>query len=179
MEGEIILPSISYIYIGDYMYRIYVGEDIINKETFNEDGFREKIKLSITKKIEASVHVSKYEENTVERELKELSPDIFVNVIIEITKTINEIIAYTNEDNIMSNGLTKEIYRKVKELFKEEERRDVRYLNKVTSKNIICSTEIPAAMIVVKMVNIDEEKLNKIIENISMGIEGYFQIKFC
>lgn len=179
MEGEIILPSISYIYIGDYMYKIYVSEDIIENKILDENNFKEKIKISISSKVEANVSVSKYEESIVESNLEQLNPDIFVNIIIESNKNVNEITAYTNEDNIMSNGLTKEIYKKIKELFREDERRDIRYINKVTSKNIICNTHIPATMIVIKMINIDEEKLNKIIENISLGIKDYFQIKFC
>lgn len=179
MVDEIISSITSYIYIGDYMYKIYVCEEVITSEPFARDEFRKKIKTSITKKIQASVHVSKYEEDTVEKELEELNPDIFVNIIIETTENINSITAYTNEDNIMSNGLTKEIYSKLKILFKEEGRLNIRYLNKVTSKNIICSTDIPSTMIVIKTTNLNEENLNKIIENISIGIEKYFQIKFC
>ena len=157
------------------MYKIYVGTEIDEKYGVDTNSFNEKIKSKIVNTVDSIVFVNKYDEGTKD-ELEIKNIDMFVGIKIKYDE-INKLIIYTDSDNIMSNGLAKEIYNNVKMLFNEEQDMSIKYLSKVQSKSVIVDINIPGIIVDIKTQDINI--IENIYEKIAKGIENYTKIKFC
>lgn len=162
-------------YMGGNMYKIYVGTEIDEKYGVDTNSFNEKIKSKIVNTVDSIVFVNEYDEGTKD-ELEIKNIDMFVGIKIKYDE-INELIIYTDSDNIMSNGLAKEIYNNVKMLFNEEQDMSIKYLSKVQSKSVIVDINIPGIIVDIKTQDINI--IENIYEKIANGIENYTKIKFC